>query len=341
MVIALITTGGTIVSQKAADSGLAAPTLGGSALLQAIVNFGPARQVQVFDGFRVPSPLIGLEQWRALHALTREVLQRSDIDGAVITHGTSTLEETAWFLDLTLDTDKPLVLTGAQRNASEPDSDGPRNLFNALEVCTAMANRRMKGVVVALNDSIHAAREVTKSQTLNVETFNSGAWGSLGQFRAGRVIFHRAPLRRLHIPLLDTPLPSVHIVPMYVGAGRDQIDAAVASGARGIVVEAIASGHVNEAMHDGLLDAMAAGVAVVLSTRIPNGGTRVGYSFPGSSHTLVSQGAVLSDDLSPWKARILLMLALQNGWTQPDTLNGLYAHEGIAADTDMPRDRLA
>jgi len=329
MAIALITTGGTIVSQKAADSGLAAPTLGGEALLKAIEGFGKTGPIQVFDSFRVPSPLIGLEQWRALYDLSRATLQRSDIDGAVITHGTSTMEETAWFLDLTLATQKPVVLTGAQRNASEPDSDGPRNLFNALEICSNMASRDIGGVVIALNDSIHAAREVTKSQTLNVETFQSGTWGSLGQCRAGRVIFHREPLRRLHVPLLDAPLPQVFIVPMYVGAGRELVDAAVSSGAQGIVVQAIASGHVNEAMHDGLVHALESGVSVVLSTRIPSGGTRVGYSFTGSSHTLVSRGAVLSDDLSPWKARILLMLALQNGWNQPETLHGLFAHEAI------------
>ncbi|ALM83521.1 asparaginase [Bordetella sp. N] len=340
MAIALITTGGTIVSERAATSGLAAPTLGGEALLASIAAFGPAGerpQVQVFDSFRVPSPLIGLEEWRRLHALTQEVLERPDIEGAVVTHGTSTLEETAWFLDLTLDTVKPVVLTGAQRNASEPDSDGPRNLFNALTICAAMAARRIQGVVVALNDSIHAAREVTKSQTLNVETFNSGVWGSLGHVRAGRVIFHREPLRRLHLALLPDELPSVFIVPMYVGAGGELIEAAVARGARGIVVQGIASGHVNAAMHDALVDALDAGVSVVLATRIPSGGTRVGYSFKGSSHTLVSKGAVLSDDLSPWKARILLMLALQNGLRCPQALGRLFADDEVpVSSVDAP-----
>jgi len=332
MSIALITTGGTIVSKRSDGTGLAAPALGGEALLDAIGVHGPVGEIEVFDVLRVPSPLIGLADWRALHALAQPVLARADIEGVVITHGTSTLEETAWFLDLTLGTNKPVVLTGAQRNASEPDSDGPRNLFNALKICKSMAGRRMGGVVVALNDSIHAAREVTKSQTLNVETFISGAWGALGHIRGDRVVFHRQPLRKLHIPLLDAPLPKVVIIPMYVGAGRDLVDAAVACGAEGIVVEGIASGHVNEAMHDALLDAIKAGVLIVLSTRIPSGGTRVGYSFPGSTHTLVSQGAVLSDDLSPWKARIVLMLALQHQWISPETLEGLFAHDVIPGE---------
>ena len=330
MAVALITTGGTIVSQHTGGSSLAEPTLNGQALLDAIGIFGRIGAVEVFDTIRVPSPQIGLEDWRTLQGLVQELLDRQDINGAVITHGTSTMEETAWFLDLTLFTDKPVVMTGAQRNASEPDSDGPRNLFNAIMICNEMALRKMGGVVVALNDGIHAAREVAKSQTLNVETFNSGTWGALGHVRGGRVFFHRAPLRRLHVPLRAQSLPKVVIVPMYVGAQGDLVEAAVAGGAAGIVVQSVASGHVNASMHEALVEALARGVPVVLATRIPSGGTRVGYRFAGSSHSLVSEGAVLSDDLSPWKARILLMLAIQSGWPRA-ALDGLFARDVIPA----------
>lgn len=328
MTIVLITTGGTIVSKKAAGSGLAAAEMGGDALMSSLAGFGATGNVEVVDAIKVSSPQLGLEDWRMLHGVASTALARPDVQGVVITHGTATMEETAWFLDLTLDTTKPVVMTGAQRNASEPDSDGPRNLFNALRICSA-AGPLGGGVMVALNDSIHAAREVTKSQTLNVETFNSGVWGSLGHVRADRIVLHRKPLRRLHVPLLPTGIPPVVIVPMYVGATRDLIDAAVAAGVRGIVVEAIASGHVNQALQDGIFDALAKGVAVVVATRIPSGGTRVGYSFPGSSYHLVEHGAVLSDDLSPWKARILLMLALQNGWNTQKALHGLFSGESL------------
>jgi L-asparaginase len=334
MTIVLITTGGTIVSRKDPETGLAAAEWGGQALLESLASFGDVGNVEVVDALKVSSPQLGLEDWRHLHRVTSQALGRPDVEGVVITHGTATMEETAWFLDLTLKTPKPVVMTGAQRNASEPDSDGPRNLFNALRICAA-AGPLGGGVTVALNDSVHAAREVTKSQTLNVETFNSGVWGSLGQVRADRVVLHRKPLRRLHVPLLDAGIPSVVILPMYVGATRDMVDAAVAGGVCGIVVEAIASGHVNQALQDGIFDALARGVAVVIATRIPSGGTRVGYSFPGSSHHLVAQGAVLSDDLSPWKARILLMLALQNGWTDQQALHDLFSRESVPA-ADCP-----
>lgn len=335
MTLALITTGGTIVSRNAPGTGLAAPVLDGDALLQAIAHFGALGAVEVVDTIRVPSPLIGLDDWRQLQASVQRMLERPDIAGAVITHGTATMEETAWFLDLTLDSTKPVVMTGAQRNASEPDSDGPRNLYNALKICEAAAGVH-GGVVVALNETVHAAREVTKSQTLNVETFNSGIWGSLAQVRGGRVIYHRTPVRRLHVPLRDQPLPDVVIVPMYVGASDGLVRAAVRAGAQGIVVEATASGHVNVAMHGALSEALADGVPVVLSTRIPSGGTRLGYSFTGSSHSLVEQGAVLSDDLSPWKARILLMLALQNGWKNPEALEGLFARDALPSHVPQP-----
>nr|WP_286197462.1 asparaginase [Variovorax boronicumulans] len=335
MTIALVTTGGTIVSQFAADTGLAAARLGGAELLGALGRFGPVGPVEVVDALKVSSPQIGLQDWCALQRTVAALLARPDIAGVVITHGTATMEETAWFLDLTLAADKPVVLTGAQRNASEPDSDGPRNLYNALGVCAA-ARPLGAGVMVALNDSVHAAREVAKTQTLNVETFQSGLWGALGQVRAGRVVFHRQPLRRLHVPLRDAPLPAVPIVPMYVGATRALVDAAVAGGAQGLVVEAIASGHVNQSLQDGILDALAAGVPVVVATRIPHGGTRVGYSFPGASHHLVAGGAVLSEDLSPWKARILLMLALQQGWRTPAALQGLFADDRVPAVESGP-----
>lgn len=154
---------------------------------------------------------------------------------------------------------------------------------------------------------------------------------ALGHIRAGRVVLHRKPLRRLHVPLRDAALPRVAIVSMYVGAAGELAEAAAQAGMYGIVVEATASGHVNAAMYDAIGAVLDGGLPVVVSTRIPSGGTRIGYSFPGSSHRLVEKGAVLSDDLSPWKARILLMLALQHGWRSREALHALYSDETVPA----------
>jgi L-asparaginase len=318
---ALITTGGTIVSRVDPATGLAMPVLSGQDLLQAVGE--EAGEVEVHDFCRVASPHITPQHWVGLQALAQSLLEREDLAGVVVSHGTATLEDTAWFLDLTLRSDKPVVVTGAQRNASARDFDGPRNLLTALKICRAPAARG-KGVLVALNEHVNAAREATKSHTVDVETFQSGEWGYLGSVVNERVTFHRSPQRRLHLPLLASELPRVEIVAMYPGADGALVRAAAAAGARGLVIEAVASGHVNAAMHEAILEALGQGVAVVVSTRIPRGGTRAGYGFAGSSQRLVEAGAVLAGDLSPWKARIVLMLALQQGPVPAQALARLF-----------------
>lgn len=321
---ALITTGGTIVSKVDPATGLAMPVLSGEELLATLRKSGDPGAVEVHDFCRVASPQIEPVHWLGLHALAQSLLDRKDIAGIVISHGTSTLEETAWFLDVTLRTDKPIVVTGAQRNASAPDFDGPRNLLTALKICRSPAAAG-KGVLVALNEHINAAREATKTHTTDVETFQSGEWGYLGKVVNDRVTFHRTPTRRLHIPLGAGHLPPVEIVSMYAGASGALVMAAAQSGARGLVVQAVASGHVNAAMYEAITQVLARNVPVVIATRVPRGGTRAGYGFAGSSQLLVDAGAVLSDDLSAWKARIVLMLALQQGPVAAPALARLFA----------------
>jgi L-asparaginase len=323
---ALVTTGGTIVSKIDPSTGLAMPVLSGAELLDSLkkVCNDPGVDIEVHEVCRVSSPHIELEHWVQLHDTLQDLLARDDLAGVVVAHGTATLEETAWFLDLTLASDKPVIVIGAQRNASQYDFDGPRNLMNALMLCTN-SDARGKGVLVTLNDHINAAREVTKSHTVDVETFQSGEWGYLGSIVNDRITFHRAPLRRLHVPLNGSTLPRVDIVGMYVGADGSLLEAALSLGSQGIVVQAVASGHLNGAMADAVQTALDKGLPVVISTRIPRGGTRAGYGFKGSSQRLVDAGAVLSGDLSPWKARILLMLAIMNGQTDPVELTRLFS----------------
>ncbi len=321
--IALLTTGGTIVSKVDTSTGLAMPVLSGEDLLLTLEGFVDTKSIEIHDIARVASPHIEPSHWMALHATIEMLIQRADIAGIIVSHGTSTLEETAWFLDLTVRTDKPIVVIGAQRNASAIDFDGPRNLFNALKICGTDAARG-KGVLVALNDHINAAREATKTHTIDVETFQSGEWGYLGSIVDDRVIFHRTPMRRVHVPLVTKTLPTVEIVSMYAGATGGLVDAAISLGARGLIVQAVASGHVNQAMYEAILRALQQKVPVVIATRIPRGGTRAGYGFAGSSQLLVNAGAVLSNDLSAWKARILLMLALQGGAVSSDDLAALF-----------------
>lgn len=320
---ALVTTGGTIVSRIDERTGLAMPVLSGDDLLRTLQGLTDTADLEVIDFLRLASPQISPHHWIGLQDRIQALVARDDIDSVVVTHGTSTLEETAWFLDLTVETDKPVVLTGAQRNVSEPGFDGPRNLLAALRVCGCQDARGL-GVLVVLNDHINAAREVTKTHTLDVETFQSGEWGYLGSLVKDRVVFHRRPSRRLRIPLQTAELPAVEIVSMYAGASGAMVRAAADSGAKGVVVQAVASGHVNEAMYDAILELLSRSIPVVVSTRIPRGGTRGGYGFAGSSQNMIAAGAVLSADLSPWKARILLMLAIQAGLAAPGALQRLF-----------------
>lgn len=319
----LLSTGGTIASRIDAATGLAVPTLSGKDLLGSLPEIEGQIEVDVEDFARIPSPHMCPEQWLRLHTRITELLADDTITGVIVSHGTGLLEETAWFLDLTVRSQKPVILIGAQRNSSEGDHDGPRNLLAALQVC-AHEDARGKGVLVVLNNHINAARDVSKTHTFNVDTFNSGDWGHLGTVNHGRVDFQRSPLKRLTMAYDGQALPRVDVVPMYAGASGSLINAAVADGAQGIVIQALGAGHVNPSFANAIKGQLQSGVPVVVSTRSPRGGTRACYGFEGSSQLLQNEGAALAGDLSAWKARIVLMLALAQGDASQTRLRELF-----------------
>lgn len=317
--VAFIATGGTIAMKIDPRTGAPVPAIDGDDLMRAAPGMARHASVEVRNLCNLQSAAIGPETWVALTAAVRDALARDEVAGAVVSHGTDTLEETAWWLDLTVCADKPVVLTGAQRNASAPDFDGPRNLEQAVRIAVD-PGARGKGVLVALNGRINAARDATKTHTSNVETFLSGDAGTLGEVGPERVVWFRAPLRRQCLPLADGAPPRVDIVPMYGGADGALLRAAVAAGARGIVVQALGMGNVNPALFDAIREALAAGVAVAVSTRVPRGAVAANYGYPGGGKTLADAGAVMAGDLPPHKARILLMLLLWNGVSAPQAL---------------------
>jgi len=237
--------------------------------------------------------------------------RRGEADGVVLTHGTNTLEETAWLLHLTVATDAPIVLTGAMRPASALSADGPLNLVEAVRVAASSAARGL-GVLVVMTDAIHGARDVTKSNTLRVDAFSSPMTGPIGRVDGdGLVVLATRParavtLRGAYASVDLQALPRVDVVASYQGADRVLIDAAVAAGARGIVSAATGDGYPTPTQVEALGRASAAGVAVVQSTRVGSG--RV-VPVPA----LLARGWIAADDLNPWKARILLRLALAAG----------------------------
>jgi L-asparaginase len=257
---------------------------------------------------QVGSTEIGPTEWIELRAMIHRISHDDPaIAGFVIPHGTATLEETAFFLNLTLGVAQPVVLVGAQRPASALGSDAGMNLVNALRVAGSR-EARGKGVLAVLNDEIHAARDVVKTSTYRLQTFRALDYGALGHVDGDGVHFYRSPSRK-HMPdtqfaALDVGvLPRVEIVYSYAGADGALVDAAVAAGARGIVSAGFAPGSPTPRQRTALERAAKSGVVIVQCSRAASG--RV-----APRRRLRESGIVAGEDLSPQKARILLMLAL-------------------------------
>jgi L-asparaginase len=321
-VIQLIATGGTIAMKIDPDKKAPVPAISGEDLLATVPELSRIALIEVLNISNVPSSYMDPVRWVELQKSVEKALSRPEVAGVIISHGTDTLEETAYFLDLTVNSGKPIVLIGAQRNASETDFDGSRNLFNAARVCVSPTAKGM-GSMIVLNSRINAAREATKTHTSNVEAFKSGDYGFLGSTDEDRVIFYRTPMRRQHIPLIQDDLPYVEIIAAYGGVDGTLIRAAVNNGAEGIVIQALGWGNVNIPLYEAIKDVTAKGIPVVISTRVPNGRVIPNYGYAGGGQTLKGAGAIFADDLPPHKARILLMLGLQTT-SNTETLQKLF-----------------
>ncbi len=256
----------------------------------------------------IPSPNIFFAEWKALVARIEALVQEvENLAGIVVTHGTATLEETAYFLNLTLHIDLPVVIVGSQRPASALSTDAGMNLINAVRTAAATTSLGL-GVLVMLNDEIHAAREVTKTSTYRLQTFRSPDFGVLGHADGDAITYYRQPMRRrapdteFHISALDA-LPRVDIVYAYTGSDGTAVQAFVEAGAQGIVSAGFAPGFCGPGDLEPLAEAVRRGVIVVQSTRAGSGRTF-------RSTRLAKHGFLIADNLNPQKARLLLSLAL-------------------------------
>jgi L-asparaginase len=303
--VVVVATGGTIATLPDPQTGALVPARTGKELIAAVPETQAWATLEVIQFGNVNSPNITPADWARLAELIDGILATPYVVGLVITHGTSTLEETAYFLDLTLKSEKPVVMTGSMRSAKDRGFDGPGNIIDAVRVAVT-PEAAGSGV---LNGSIHAAREGAKTHKSQVQTFQSGAWGCLGFVDPDRVVFGRRPLRRQTLPLPER-LPRVDLISLYTGADGSYVVHALDEGAEGIVVAGFGLGQMNEPMAEGIGYALQKGIPVVVSSRVPEGRIVPTYGGPGGAVTLRDMGCVFSDDLSPWKARILLMLAL-------------------------------
>ena len=309
--ITVLSTGGTIASKQDPAKGGYVPALSGEDLVSSVPAIKKIAQIQVEQISNIGSNDMTPEIWVRLAGRVNELLAKPEIAGIVVTHGTDTLEETTYFLDLATISTKPVIMVGAQRPASDPDSDGPRNLLDAVRVAVA-SEAVNKGVMVVMNGQINAARDVTKTNTSQVETFRGLEFGELGVVDAEKVRFYRAPLRRQTFPVESrTQLGRVDIVTSYAGADGLLIRSLVRDGTvQGLVIAGLGLGDVTGSMFNAIQEARTRGIPVVISTRVPTGRIFPLNAAKGGALALKAIGCVLADNLSPQKARILLMLAL-------------------------------
>jgi L-asparaginase len=317
--VAVLATGGTIATRTDA-SGTAVARAGGRELLGDLpLPAGVA--VDAEDVFRVGSYAMTLQHLQQLAVRVDERL-RDDVAGLVITHGTDTTEETAVFLDLVIDDPRPVVLTGAQRPADAPDSDGPRNLSDAITVAADPAARGL-GTLVVFDGVVLPARGVAKSQTLASAAF-SAATGPVGWVRNGLVQIEAGPRRRPHLALRSVDLNRVRvdIATSYAGADAAALHAFAAAGARGIVVQGTGAGNANPAICDAVAELTRRGLVVVTSTRVPSGAVVPIYGNGGGAD-LQRAGALPAGLLRPPQARIVLA-ALLSAHDDVDTVRAAF-----------------
>ena len=324
--VALIITGGTIDSVGKDRLDLAwyieaGKRLGTGELLGSLPELESIAKVDEVPFRRLPSHALVDKDWLDLTSTIHSIFNENRADGIVITHGTNTLEETAYFLTLTLKTDKPVVLVGSMRPSSAISADGYLNLINAFRVA---ANRDSlgRGALVVMNDAIYGGRDITKTATYRVQAFQGRDLGPLGYADAdGKIIYYHQTVKKhtteteFDVSSLQS-LPRVDVVLSYVGADGTMIDASVSAGAKGIVSAATGAGRPTPAEDEAFDRAKKKGVIMCQSSRVGSG--RV-----VRSPSLTRRGFVAADNLQPWKARVLLSLAL-TVTDEPDLIQSMF-----------------
>lgn len=303
--VVILTTGGTIAMQHDATAGGAVPTLGAADFTAALPADLP--ELWTEEIVNLPSSHFTLETLQTIRDRVAALATKPDVAGIIITHGTDTMEETAYLLDLTVPGDTPLVLTGAMRTASDVGYEGYANLLAAIRVAVAPQAQGL-GAVVVLNDEIHAARRVTKMHTLSTATFQSPGWGPVGRVEGDAVIVERRTERQL-LPWHGLE-PNVPLLKLTVGVDTGLLEDALARGARGLVIEALGGGRVPPWWLSAIKQARRQGVPVVIASRCPSGRIWDGYGYPGAYRTLVDLGCLFAGGLNGQKARVKLMVVL-------------------------------
>jgi L-asparaginase len=298
--VRVVATGGTIASLADPETGAVRPAVSAADLVATVPGLGPVEVEEVAH----------VNGWNVTPATMLEVARRASGGGVVVTHGTDTVEETAFFCDVTVESE--VVFAAAMRSGGEVGADGPRNLLCAAQVAESGAVRGM-GTMLVLNDEIHAARWARKQDSSRVSAIVSPGHGPIGIAVPGSVRVSLPPPRRFLVPLPET-LPPVPVLQTYTGIEEGLIETVLdATGAAGLVLEGTGLGNVPGSCERGITVAIERGLPVVTATRVPTGGTGAVYGGPGGVVTLRDLGVLTAGSLSAAKARLLLMLLLAEG----------------------------
>lgn len=310
--IAVITTGGTIASRADASGAQVAAVPGADLLASVTIPAGVT--VEVRDLFSVNSYAMALSRMDQVRWAVNEALLEPQIQGVVVAHGTDTLEETAFLIELFHSDPSPVVFTGAQRSADTPGSDGPGNLRDAIALAASPAAVDL-GVLIMFDGVVHSARGARKTHTTALAAFSDPDFGPVGHLERGELVLHSRPVRRapLGFAIADFTDIQVDIVTLYPGVSATALDAYAAAGARGLVLEATGMGNANPELVAAVARHVAAGVQVILSTRVNAGPVRPVYGGGGGGYDLVAAGAISAGYLRPSQARIQLASLLACG----------------------------
>jgi L-asparaginase len=308
--IVLVTTGGTVASRHDPKNGHTAASVDGDSLRQSLHDPLAGVDLVVDEFCNVGSFAIDLPLAFGLAKRIGSHLADPATTGVVITHGTDTMEESAYLADLLVASDKPVVFTGAQRAADMPDPDGPRNIADAVRIAASPAAIGL-GAMIAFEQEFHAARDVTKTHTSRVDTFASGEHGKLGEIDGERVSVHRRPLLRKTF-VAERVESRVDLIKLVMGSDDRFLRFAADNGTKGIVIEGFGRGNATPAAAKGIAEIITAGIPVIVTSRCPRGRVRPIYGN-GGARDLERAGAIFAGDLSGPKARVLVAVMLGAG----------------------------
>lgn len=304
----VIHTGGTISMSQDQSNKVVTNDINPISMHQDVIN--QYAQIDELNPFNVPSPHMTIQHVKQLNDIILEAVTNKYYDGFVITHGTDTLEETAFLLDLILGIEQPVVITGAMRSSNEIGSDGLYNYISAIRVASD-EKARHKGVMVVFNDEIHTARNVTKTHTSNTNTFQSPNHGPLGVLTKDRVQFHHMPYRQQALENVNDKL-NVPLVKAYMGMPGDIFSFYSREGIDGMVIEALGQGNIPPSALEGIQQLVSLNIPIVLVSRSFNGIVSPTYAYDGGGYQLAQQGFIFSNGLNGPKARLKLLVALSN-----------------------------